>query len=860
MPFVHPLIFWIGAGAVSVPILIHLLNRRRFRLLDWAAMRFLLESIRKNRRRLRIEELILLALRCLVILLLALAVARFTGCGGMEALPGSGGGGGVAVFLLDDSFSMAQKHKVDTLFSRARTDLQEALERVPETDQVAILLTSREEPFFAKDFADRHELIERVKSLAAPSDRRANLAASLALAAEQFEADDGAARRLYVLSDFRAGDLGLGPTGAAQRQQIARQFAALRDKGVQVTAMDYGVAPRNNLTLERFALTDRYVLAAGDPPRLSVTVRNNGPMAGPDGAYVARDVPVVLTLHDPDVPGGAPLTRQTVLLPRIAAGEARTVELPLTGVEDPGSMVASAEIRAGDELRPDDRGEVAFHVRGVLRVLLVDGQLDAEAARDRASLFFHEALDPFRERRYANVLDVIAPRRLPDVRYEDYDLVALLHVPKLPGIPDAEGGVRYPALERLERYVRGGGGLIIFAGPGLDATWYNASLYGAGEGLLPYKLGKVVGEVDAQTGWATDEAQYVQLDPDTISDEPYLRPFAGRVASIWCKLARFFVFRAVEEKAVAPSDAAVGPPRVVARFNDEGHSPAIVARRYGRGRVVTVLTSANRQWTDWPVPLRVGEVAFSSYVEFVQEALYHLARPERQDYTDRLDAPVVFALEGELRDVASALLRTPDPQEPPRRPGYGFDRIGEQVEAVAVAASKEDGRALRQLCDEARKRCVAQDLAGFAESLAQLTEQIEKLAPSVEAAKALHAELADVSPHGMRRYMQQRFHVRPTEAGVYTVELEPADGPTRRVFFARNVEPEEGRLEPGGIEGLRTAFDDDAFAYRNQVGQAEAQAQAAGEQKEYWLWALGAMLVLLAAETFLAQRFGHYTS
>ena len=80
MPFINPWVFWTGLGAVSIPILIHLLNRRRFRVKDWAAMKFLLESIRKNRRRLRIEELILLALRCLAIVLLALAVARFTGC------------------------------------------------------------------------------------------------------------------------------------------------------------------------------------------------------------------------------------------------------------------------------------------------------------------------------------------------------------------------------------------------------------------------------------------------------------------------------------------------------------------------------------------------------------------------------------------------------------------------------------------------------------------------------------------------------------------------------------------------------------------------------------------------------------
>ena len=63
MPFIHAPIFWLGLGCVSLPIIIHLLNRKRFRIRPWAAMQFLLDSVRKNRRRLRIEEMILLLLK-----------------------------------------------------------------------------------------------------------------------------------------------------------------------------------------------------------------------------------------------------------------------------------------------------------------------------------------------------------------------------------------------------------------------------------------------------------------------------------------------------------------------------------------------------------------------------------------------------------------------------------------------------------------------------------------------------------------------------------------------------------------------------------------------------------------------------
>src|SRR5918911_1098569 len=63
------------AAAVSIPIIIHLLNRKRFRVVTWAAMRFLLAAQRKNARKLRLEQLLLLAVRVMVVALLVLAMA-----------------------------------------------------------------------------------------------------------------------------------------------------------------------------------------------------------------------------------------------------------------------------------------------------------------------------------------------------------------------------------------------------------------------------------------------------------------------------------------------------------------------------------------------------------------------------------------------------------------------------------------------------------------------------------------------------------------------------------------------------------------------------------------------------------------
>src|SRR5258708_24327590 len=73
---VNPWLFVAGLLAVLLPILIHLLNKRKFRVVDWAAMEFLLDADKKNRRRIRLENLILLLLRCLAVLLIGLLLAR----------------------------------------------------------------------------------------------------------------------------------------------------------------------------------------------------------------------------------------------------------------------------------------------------------------------------------------------------------------------------------------------------------------------------------------------------------------------------------------------------------------------------------------------------------------------------------------------------------------------------------------------------------------------------------------------------------------------------------------------------------------------------------------------------------------
>src|SRR5205823_1498093 len=100
--FMNPITWWVGLALVSTPIIIHLINRMRFRRVRWAAMEFLLKAQRKMRRKKILEQLLLLFLRCLLVFLAGLLFARFLGLErtGKETRPV------YHIVILDDTPSM----------------------------------------------------------------------------------------------------------------------------------------------------------------------------------------------------------------------------------------------------------------------------------------------------------------------------------------------------------------------------------------------------------------------------------------------------------------------------------------------------------------------------------------------------------------------------------------------------------------------------------------------------------------------------------------------------------------------------------------------------------------------------------
>lgn len=753
-----------GLSAVSAPIIIHLLNRRRFRNRPWAAMQFLLESIRKNRRRLKIEELILLVLRCLVLLMLAVGLARFTGCSALETMPG-GDGSRTVVFILDDSYSMGQKVAEATLFSHATADLNDKLAKLSETDKVAILLASQPDSpdaGFAPNFADPEALASRVRSFGL-SDRRARLAESLAAAREALK-DPVAAGRLYVLSDFRRADL----DAREQSEAIAREFDALKNMGVEVVAMDYGRKAMNNLTIREIRLLDKFAVAKL-PFRIALTVRNNGP-------ELAENVEVVLTALL--VGEGDDKTELTeVKLPvrtirEIDPGQSKPLECTIV-LPDAGAAVISAKL-GSDELLGDNGAHLALEVRRFVKVLIVDGKPNLTDKTDSESFFLFNALDDGKGS-YGTLTEVIGVEALPGANFAEYDMVMMLNVAAFPagvgadGVRSADGDeplryVQYPKLRELERYVRSGGGLAVFTGDRVNSRFYRECFYADGEGPFPLPIRSRVGN-------PRNRDEFFRLDPGSIVSTNVLRCFQGSAADA-TRVIRFFAFHS-SDKASGRPGANAKPPRILARFTDPQNSPAVVAREYGQGSVVAFLSTASMRWTDWPID------GPGTFIAMVNDTVSYLARPDRERFTAGVGEPIVYDIPVSLLD-AQATLKTPRyPAEDP----------------IPVVPRAEEHNRLR--------------------------------------------------------------YERVCDAGVYALKFELPDGSSTAALFARNVDPDEGDLKPGLREGITTAFGSDEFVYERR-GPAVLEKTYTLLGNEYWTWALVAVLALMAAEVFLAQRFGHY--
>ena len=202
MSFLNPLLA-LGAAAFLVPLIIHILNRSRFRTIDWGAMHLLDSVIKVNHKRLRIEQLILLLVRCAIPILLALCLARpvLTGASTMEGdAPVS------LVILLDNSYSMDAVSESGSHFEQAVAAAIEIISATGRGSEIAVLQTGgKPTPLFDQPVFDQEAVIRKLKQLQGGFGT-SDFAAAIDAAAATLTGMSHAGRELIVISDFQSAD------------------------------------------------------------------------------------------------------------------------------------------------------------------------------------------------------------------------------------------------------------------------------------------------------------------------------------------------------------------------------------------------------------------------------------------------------------------------------------------------------------------------------------------------------------------------------------------------------------------------------------------------------------------------------
>ena len=617
--FLHPAIAAAGAMCAAVPVAIHLINRLRFRRVRFAAMEFLLASEQRNRRRVLIEQLLLLLLRILIILAAGALIARLVlDPGTLSVLRG----GEVAhhVVVLDDSGSMRAVADGETAFAAAKRTLRDfAAEaaRTPGSVRLSVILLSQAEAdsaLFARrdvNSAFLSDLAEKLDALE-PTHARHGPAAGLGAAERRLGGDEETGERVvHLLSDFRAADWGGGDAESRSGGDAAAAVERLDAAGVRVNLVRVAAGAPPNLRVAEVAFGSA-TAAVGVPVRVRATVENLSDVA-------SDPLEVSATLDGQALPLLAEV-------PAVEPGATATREFDVQ-FDEPGRHVVSVSV-PGDGLAEDDAFARPILVLPRVPVLVVDGSPDLDGATLVARVF-----DPDVTGRDVRVG---GPDLLRKEDLSQFWTVYVVNVPRLPA----------DAVAPLERYVRGGGGLIWFGGE-LDARQYTDVLHAAG--LFPVPLAGASAELLAGDGGGPDVR--FREHPVTAALTAGENLFADLI-----RVARYLpVPRDWERDDAARNDGV----ETLGTLRDG--SPLVLASAVGEGRILAVLTTASTAWTDWP-----RNPAFP---------LFHLPAQEWAGRTDTGDAvadagePLRFDLDaarfrpdvliGRPDDLSATLTATP---------------------------------------------------------------------------------------------------------------------------------------------------------------------------------------------------------
>ncbi|UCF04245.1 MAG: BatA domain-containing protein [bacterium] len=362
MNFLNPT-FLIALVAVSVPLLIHLLSRRRLPEVPFSTLRFLRRSDRRSMRRITMRRLLLLILRMAGIALLVLACARPVVRGGLAALFPAGGSR-TACLLLDRSYSMGVEEDLGTLFDRARGRLAHVLENLDEENEISVVVfDSASEIVYTGERFEPDMILGPVREMElswSGTDLRGAVAEGLRLCGSSRREE----RELYIISDFQRTGIGGRPRDASHVRDATPAEEGVPDSAVAATetpavrAFLLPVHPESesNVAIEK-VLTPRVTLHRGEVAEVQVIVRNSSRDLG------AR-VPLQVLID------GRRIMEKEIELPPGGAHRER-IRFPAERI----GWVRGEVRKKTDHLPADDQRFFVLHVQEKMNVLLVaDGE------------------------------------------------------------------------------------------------------------------------------------------------------------------------------------------------------------------------------------------------------------------------------------------------------------------------------------------------------------------------------------------------------------------------------------------------------------------------------------------------------
>ncbi|HEX4413338.1 MAG TPA: BatA domain-containing protein [Lacipirellulaceae bacterium] len=516
MGFVTPALIG-GAALVALPIVLHLIMRRETKRLTFPALRFVQQRRLMNQHRLRLRQLLLLAMRCAIIVLLALALARPTLRGSASA-----GKEGVAVataLVFDNSLRMQYEQESQTRWQKAKELATWVVKQLPADAPVTVVDRGGRQrgQDLNRDGAEMR--IERLEPSAAvrPMDDTLRDATRWLATKKDFRGE------VYVFTDLST---------EAWSQTTAAEFAKSLDAlpGANVYLVDVGVLDPQERALGPLKLSSERVATTGKLHLSTELIRTGAPNKEPETT-------VELYLGD----------RTNELEKRgqeVVPNSAQTapVEFSLSGLE-PGPHQGVVRIMGSDPLSSDDARYFTVDVRAPSKVLLL-----GEKADD--TIFLREALAPsvaagMGQSEFA--CDVKTYRDIGQLRLSNYAAVFLVNPPPL----------AKSAWDALAEYAEGGGGVGISLGRNARREEMSG---GDAQRLLPAKL-----------RWQSHDTTY--LRPVAV-EHPALRDLATVTDSApW---SEFPVFKYWElepgaEPAEVISTFANGKPAIVERRIGSGH-------------------------------------------------------------------------------------------------------------------------------------------------------------------------------------------------------------------------------------------------------------------------------------------------